>query len=60
MKEKNIQNFWTFQLGTQEGINIPKWIFVVFQQNDRQHDQIINNDTFVRLPIITAQVVIGT
>ena len=56
----NTQNFWTFELGTQEGINIPIWILVVFQQNDRQHDQNLNNDTFVRLPVISAQVVIGT
>ena len=60
MKEVNTQNFWTFELGTQEDINIPTWIFVVFQQNDRQHDQNLNNDTFVRLPVISAQVVIGT
>ena len=60
MKEVNTQNFWTFELGTQQGINIPTWIFVAFQQNDRQHDQNLNNDTFVRLPVISAQVVIGT
>ena len=60
MKEVNTQNFWTFELGTQEGINIPTWIFVAFQQNDRQHDQNLNNDTFVRIPVISAQVVIGT
>ena len=60
MKEVNTQNFWTFELGTQEGINIPTWIFVGFQQNDRQHDQNLNNDTFVRPPVISAQVVIGT
>ena len=60
MKEVNTQNFWTFELATQEGINIPIWILVVFQQNDRQHDQNLNNDTFVRLPVISAQVVIGT
>ena len=60
MKEVNTQNFWTFELGTQEGINIPTWIFVVFQQNDRQHNQNLNNDIFVRLPVISAQVVIGT
>ena len=60
MKEVSTQNFWTFELGTQEGINIPIWILVVFQQNDRQHDQNLNNDTFVRLPVISAQVVIGT
>ena len=33
---------------------------MAFQLNDRQHDQNINNDTFVRLPVISAQVVIGT
>ena len=60
MKEVNTQSLWTFELGTQEGINIPIWIFVVFQQNERQHDQNLNNDTFVRLPVISAQVVIGT
>ena len=60
MKEVNTQNFWTFEIGTQEGINIPTWIFVAFQQNDRQHDQNLNNDTFVRLPVTSAQAVIGT
>ena len=60
MKEVNTQNFWTFELGTQEGFNVPTWIYVVFQQSDRQHDQILNNDTFVRLPVISTQVVIGT
>ena len=60
MKEVNTQIVWTFELGTQEGINIPTWIFVAFQQNDRQHDQNSNNDTSVRLPVISAQVVIGT
>ena len=60
MKEVNTQKFWTVELGTQEGINIPIWILVVLQQNDRQHDQNLNNGTFVRLPVISAQVVIGT
>ena len=60
MKEVNTQNFWTFELGTQEGINIPIWILVVFQQNDRQHDQNLNNDTLPRLPVISVQVIIGT
>ena len=60
MKEVNTQNLWSFELGTQEGINIPIWIFVVFQQNDRQHDQNLNSDTFVRLRAIFGQVVIVT
>ena len=60
MKEVKTQNFRTSELGVHEGINIPSWIFVAFQQNDRQHDQNLNNDTFVKLPVISAQVVIGT
>ena len=60
MREVNTQKIWTFELGTQNGINAPVWIYVVFQQSDRQHDQNSNNDTFVRLPVKSAQVVIGT
>ena len=32
MKEDKTQNFWTFELGTQEGTNVLIWIYVVFQQ----------------------------
>ena len=39
MKEVNTQNLWTFELGTQEGIKVPVWIIVGFQQSDRQLDQ---------------------
>ena len=60
MKEVNTQNIWTFELGTLESINVPICVFVVFQQMDRQNDQNLNNDTFVRLPVISTQVVIGT
>ena len=60
MKEVNTQNFWTFELGTQEGINVPIWMFVAFQQNDRQNDQNLNNDTFYRPLVTSAQCIIGT
>ena len=60
MKEVNSQNFWSFELGTQEGVNVPIWIFAGFQQMERQNDQELNNDSFIRLPVISAQVVIGT
>ena len=60
MKEIFTQNFWTFELGTQESINVPIWVSVVFQQMDRQNDQNLNNDAFVRLPVVFAQIVIGT
>ena len=60
MKEVNIRNLWTFELGTQEGINVPIWIFVAFQQNDRQNDQNLNNDNFYRPLVTSAQCIIGT
>ena len=50
MKEVNTQNFWTFELGTQEGIKNPIWIFTVFRKSDREHDQILKNDTFLECP----------
>ena len=60
MKEVNTQNFWTFELGTQEGINVPIWVYVAFQQMNRQNDQNLNNDTFYRPPVTSAQCNIGT
>ena len=60
MKEVNTQNFWTMELGTQEGVNVPIWVYVAFQQHDRQHDQNLNNDTLYRMPVTSAQCVIGT
>ena len=60
MKEVNTQNLLTLELGTQEGVNVPIWIFVAFQQNDRQNDQNLNNDTFYRPLVTSAQCIIGT
>ena len=60
IEEVNTQNLWTFELGTQEGINIPIWIFVAFQPNVRQNDQDLNNDTFHRPLVTSAQCIIGT
>ena len=60
MKEVNTQNLWTFEFGTQEGVNVPIWIFVAFQQNDRQNEQNMNNDSFHRPQVTSAQCIIGT
>ena len=60
MKEVNTQNLWSFELGTQEGVNVLIWIFVGFQQSDRQNEQNSNNDTFYRPLVTSAQCVIGT
>ena len=59
MKEVNTQNLWTLELGTQEGIAVPVWFIIGFQQSDRQHDQNQNNDTFYRPPVTSAQCIIG-
>ena len=59
MKEVNNQNFWNFELGSQEKMNVPIWINIGFQQ-DRQDSQNSNNDTFCRLLVVSAQCVIGT
>ena len=60
MKEVNTQNLWIFELGTPEGINVPIWIFVAFQQIAQQNDQDLNNDTFFRPLVTSAQCIIGT
>ena len=60
MKEVNTQTVRTFELGVQESFNVPIWIYVVFQQSDRQHDQKLNNDTFYKLPVTSAQCIFGT
>ena len=60
MKDVNTQSVCTLELGTQEGINVPVWNIVGFQQSDRQHHQNINNDTFYRPPVISAHCIIGT
>ena len=60
MTEVNTQNLWNFELGTQEGINVPIWIIIGFQQRTRQDSQNENNDTFYRPPVTSAQCIIGT
>ena len=50
IKEVNLQKHWSFEMGTQEGINVPIWIIVGFQRRDRQDSQNLNNDTFYRPP----------
>ena len=55
MKELKTQNFWNFELGTQERMNNPVWIIIAFQQKERQDSQNINNDNFYRSPLISTQ-----
>ena len=60
MKQVNRKSFRNLELGSQEGINVPLWIFVGFQKMDRQYSQTLNGDTFYRPPVARAHIVIGT
>ena len=60
MKEVKNQNVWNFELGSPETINVPIWIIICFQHQDRQDSQNLNNDTFCRLPVVRDHCIIGT
>ena len=60
MKEVNNQNLWNFELGSHENMNVPISIIIGFQKRDRQDSQNLNTDTFCRLPVVSAQCIIGT
>ena len=47
-------------MGSQESRSVPKWINNSFRQRDRQNSQNLNNNTFCRLPVTSAQCPIGT
>ena len=60
MKKVNTQKFCFFDLGTQEGMNVSIWIIIGFQQRYRQDSQTLNNDTFYRPPVTSAQCIVST
>ena len=60
MKEVNNQNLWNFEMGSHENMNVPIGIIIGVQQRDRQDSQNLNNDTFCRLPVVSAQCIIET
>ena len=39
VKEVNNQNHWIFEMGKQESLNVPIWIVMGIQQQDRQDSQ---------------------
>ena len=60
LNEVNKQSLWNFELRGHEKMIVPFWIIFGFQQAERQQSQNLNNDTFYRLPVVSAQCVIGT
>ena len=59
MKEVNNRNLWNFELGSQESMNVLIWSFIGFQQRDGKDSQNLSNDLLCRLPVISAQAVVG-
>ena len=41
-------------------MNVPIWILIGFQQRDRRNSQSLKNDSFCRLPVISAHCITGT
>ena len=60
MEEVINQNLWNFEIGSQESMNFPVWIYVGFQQRNRQDSQVFTNEFFCRLFVTSAQCIIGT
>ena len=59
MKEVNNQEVWNLELGSENNMNVPIRIIIGFQQQDRQDSQNLNDDTFCKLPVVSAQCILG-
>ena len=53
-----IKILWSFDLISQQEMNVVLMIFVGFQQRDSQNTQSPINDTFCRLRVTTAQCIV--
>ena len=60
MKEKNKHKLRKFELGRKENMKVRPWIIVGFNQRDREDSQNLNKDNFLRLPVTSAQCIMGT
>ena len=60
LKEVNNRNLWKFELSSQENMSVSIWNILDFQQRAFQNSQSFNIDTFCRLPVTSAQCIIGT
>ena len=60
MQEVKNQKVWQFHLGAEKGLNMPIFIIIGFQQQDKENSQNLNVDTFCRLPVTTSQCIIGS
>ena len=47
-------------VGSRQEMRVPMWVFIGFQQRDRQDSQYLNNDTLYKMPVNDAECRIGT
>ena len=59
LQEVKNQKLWQFQIGIEESVSIPIIRIIGFQQQDRENSQILKIDTFHRLPVTSAQCIVG-
>ena len=60
MKQVSNQNLWNFKLGSNENMIVLIGIFIGFQQRALQDSKNLNNNTFCKLSVTSAQAFIGT
>ena len=59
VEEVSNQNLWNFKLGSQENMNVPIWIIIGFQQQNRQNRQNLNNDFFLGCLLLVLNVLLA-
>ena len=55
MKDVTTENFWTFELGVGDGVDIPIYVIDGFMQRDQFNQQHQNIHTFYRPGVVIAQ-----
>ena len=58
-KDVQSQNQWNSVIGVGEGIDLPIYVILGFQQRDRLINQLLHNDNFYRPHVKFAQFIIG-
>ena len=60
IKDVTTENFWSFELGVGNGVDVPIYIKVGFMQRNQFNQQHQNNDTFYRPSVGNDQAIIGS
>ena len=60
MRSENVQTYWNFELGGENGSTMPIYSIIGSQQTDRLDSQERPNGLFFQSSILNAQCIIGT